>query len=1248
LREFLPHSGEMAARIRTHNWSGTSLGPIERWPSYLRYTVSALVSSKAQIVVFWGPDRVVLYNDAYRPVFGGKHPWAFGRPGREAWREVWDFLGPVFDGVVQTGEAYSARALPFFIERHQFTEETYFDISYDPVRDDNGDVAGIYCIVTEVTGTVLGERRLALLRELGRPAAGRQLRDVATQAIDTLARQHADIPYAALYLRDADHSARAVASCGVTLKPDGGRLSLDLIGHAAATVHPAGYVTNLPDTARQDIAVLVPLETGTTTLGVLLAGVSRHNAYESGYADFFNLVGSAVGSALIDADALEAERRRSAALAELDRAKTAFFSNVSHEFRTPLTLMLGPTEDALASSRALAGRDLDVLHRNQLRLLKLVNGLLDFARIEAGRMQASYVSTELATFTAELAGMFRSAIDRAGLEFVVHCEPLPEAVYVDRAMWEHVVLNLLSNALKFTFDGRIEVTVRDRGDHVELRVADTGTGIAPEHMPRLFERFHRIEGVRARTHEGSGIGLALVNDLVRLNGGAITANSTVGQGTAFTVTLPKGFGHLPAESVNQSNQPVGVGSRGDMFIQEALRWLPDKSSPTDEMRSLSSVDDTSTATGVKYPPGYILVADDNADMREYLTRLLRQHWTVEPVNDGAAALAAVAQRRPDLILTDVMMPEMDGFELLRRLRTDPHTANIPVVMLSARAGEDARVEGLQHGADDYLIKPFTARELIARVTSQLALAQVRHLVTVERDRFRDLLSQVPAVVNFLRGPDMIFEFVHPLTTMALGGRELLGKPLLEAIPEQRGQPFIEMMQHVYTTGEACSGRERLATFDRTNTGVLEESYWNFLYLPVRAPSGEIEGVMTFDIDVSEQVRSRRKLEEQALDLAHAREEAERASRAKDEFLAMLGHELRNPLAPILTALQLMKLRGLQSREQDIIGRQVGHLSRLVDDLLDVARITRGKIELSTQPMELSDVVLRAMEMASPLLEQRQHQVDVSVPRSGLAVEADRDRLAQVIANLLTNAAKYSEVGSRIVVSARRENGVVRLGVRDEGIGIAPEMLQHVFEPFVQQPQTLDRARGGLGLGLTIVRSLTQKHGGTVHVESEGLGHGSEFIVRLPAIEMPDADNQLETSVPSAPRVASASSRVLVVDDNVDAADMLRRALETLGFAVEVAHDGPSALEQLQTFAPDIAVLDIGLPVMDGYELARRLRGERGNIRLIAVTGYGLESDRERSSGAGFDAHLVKPIDLAQLAEALAAPRTEHRTGSEQV
>ena len=397
--------------------------------------------------------------------------------------------------------------------------------------------------------------------------------------------------------------------------------------------------------------------------------------------------------------------------------------------------------------------------------------------------------------------------------------------------------------------------------------------------------------------------------------------------------------------------------------------------------------------------------------------------------------------------------------------------------------------------------------------------------------------------------------------------------------------------------------------------------------PLRA-GGEVKGY----VKVARNRTERKHLEDA---LGSAREAAEAANRAKDEFLAMLGHELRNPLAPMRTALQVMRLRGRASHEQDVLERQVNHLARMVDDLLDVSRIAKGVVELQRQRIELREVVGPALEMAAPLLEQRRSHVDVQVPRRGAAVDADRERLAQVLANLLTNAAKYSEPGSRIGLRAERDGAVVRVTVEDEGVGLAHDMIGTVFEPFVQHPQSLERPVGGLGLGLAIVRNLVEAHGGVVRAESEGLDQGSRFIVELPAMEAADpAPASPELAAPS----GQATGRVLVVDDNRDAVAMLRLALERLGYAVDVAFDGPSALEKAAEFLPDIVLLDIGLPVMDGYEVARRLRATQPPgrpLRLLALTGYGQAADRERALAAGFERHIVKPIELQDLQDWLA-------------
>jgi signal transduction histidine kinase len=369
-----------------------------------------------------------------------------------------------------------------------------------------------------------------------------------------------------------------------------------------------------------------------------------------------------------------------------------------------------------------------------------------------------------------------------------------------------------------------------------------------------------------------------------------------------------------------------------------------------------------------------------------------------------------------------------------------------------------------------------------------------------------------------------------------------------------------------------------------------------------------------------------------LALDRARAEAERATRVKNEFLAMLGHELRNPLAPIVTALQILRMEGVNTRAQDVLERQVAHVMRLVDDLLDVSRITSGKIELRKEPTELSSVVARALEMTRPLLERRRNRLTVDVQERGLVVDGDPARLAQIVSNLVTNAAKYSDEDSAITVRASREGDNARLSVIDEGIGIADTYIDRVFDQFVQVPQGLDRAAGGLGLGLAIVRSLVERHGGTVRAQSRGQGCGSTFIVELP-LSSTSLRSDAAHSPPAKARPATVG-RVLVVDDNEDAAMLLADVLASFGHQVQVAHSGPDALAGLAAFQPDAALLDIGLPVMDGYELAQRVRARLPAVKLVALTGYGQANDRERSRAAGFDAHLVKPVSIANVTQTL--------------
>jgi PAS domain S-box-containing protein len=476
------------------------------------------------------------------------------------------------------------------------------------------------------------------------------------------------------------------------------------------------------------------------------------------------------------------------------------------------------------------------------------------------------------------------------------------------------------------------------------------------------------------------------------------------------------------------------------------------------------------------------------------------------------------------------------------------------------------------------------------------------------------------------------------------GRIVSWNPGAERIKQYRAHEIIGRHFSVFYPEAAvragkCEHELRVAA----ETGRFEDEGWrvrkdgsefwaNVIISAVRDDKARLVGFSKVTRDLTERKQNE---EERA-----ARVAAEQANRAKDEFLAMLGHELRNPLSPIVTALQLMKLRGdnRSAREQEIIERQVKHLTRLVDDLLDVSRVARGKVELAKKPVQLAEVVLKAVEMASPLLELRRHRLSVEVARDGLLVLGDETRLAQVVANLLTNAAKYTDAGGDITVAAAREGDHAVLRVRDNGIGIRPELLGRVFDLFVQGSQSSERSQGGLGLGLTLVRNLVELHGGTVTAHSEGVDRGSELVVRLPALAIqvvaPNDGGGARTL-----RATSGGRRVLVVDDNPDAVELLAELLETIGHTVAVAHDGPRALEVARSFHPEVAILDIGLPVMDGYELAQRLREELGPAatpHLIALTGYGQEHDVQRSKAIGFAEHMVKPVEPEALVRSLGA------------
>jgi PAS domain S-box-containing protein len=828
LAQFFPGDSELATKMRALDWSQTPLGKVETWPQSLRTAVQIILGSRYPMVVWWGQSLTFFYNDAYIPVLGKRHPYALGQPASEVWAEIWDTLAPQTEAVLNRGQSTWNQELLLIMERNDYPEETYFTFSYSPIANDQGGVGGVFCACTEDTQSVLSDRRLATLRELAAEATTVKTAEAACELSATVLTQNAhDIPFALLYLIDEDRlQARLISTVRL---PRGMLASPEIIPLASPEPSNGWQLTPVMETGKcsitQDLkvqfgllpggtwsqapkqAVILPLTQLDEAFGFLIVGVSPLRPLDDDYQGFLDLVAGQVTMTVANAQAYEEEHKRAEALAELDRAKTTFFSNVSHEFRTPLTLMLSPLEELSNSlDRRLQPDEreqLQLIQRNGLRLQKLVNTLLDFSRIEARRVQASYEPINLAAHTAELASTFRSLIEQAGMNLEIDCPPLSEPVYVDREMWEKIVLNLISNAFKFTFAGSITVRLRSVGNAAELSVQDTGVGIPAAELPRLFERFHRVSGMRSRTYEGSGIGLALVQELVKLHQGAIHVTSVEGAGTCFILSIPTGTAHLPLDRIGATCTLASTALSANPYLEEAARWLPQErfefSGLNSELTSESSIQ-TST---FDIKTARILLADDNADMRDYVERLLSQQYEVEAVSDGVAALSAIRQSAirqqiPDLVLTDVMMPNLDGLGLLQALRSDPQMQEIPIILLSARAGEEARLEGLEAGADDYLTKPFSARELLVRVEATLKLTQLRRKAMEQEQALRreaeTAQQQVETILSSIQDGfyvldlDWRFTYVNDrLCEMAGKSRaELLGHNNWELFPDAVG------------------------------------------------------------------------------------------------------------------------------------------------------------------------------------------------------------------------------------------------------------------------------------------------------------------------------------------------------------------------------------------------------------------------------------------------------------------------------
>ncbi|MEO8403869.1 MAG: response regulator, partial [Chitinophagaceae bacterium] len=845
--EFLTGGGEMGELIRAYDWQSSSLGDPANWPQSLKTCVRIILTSSQPMFVWWGKQLINIYNDAYKTIVRGKHPEALGQPASVVWKEIWHEVKPRVNIVLNDNIGTYDEALLLIMERNGYPEETYYTFSYSPIAGESGGVEGIICANTDTTERIIGERQLRTLRDLGKNIQGTQTaNDVYEKMIEVITHNPHDFPFSFIYKLDesgtlaqlvektSNITNEKIAPQVITIN-DKAPWSISEVVKTSATIitneiSPYGPLPTGPWELPPSKALVIPItKTGRPTpLAILVVGLNPYRLIDEKYKSFFQLLADQAASAISTAQTLEEERNRAEALTELDKAKTRFFSNISHEFRTPLTLMLGPLEDLLQQQdNELSDHNKRIVgttHRNAMRLLRLVNALLDFSRIESGRIHANYQRTDITSFTNDLASNFRSVMEKAGLQFEVHCDDIKTPVYIDKEMWEKIVLNLLSNAFKYTLTGKITVTLKQVNDQINLQIADTGVGIPERELPMMFERFHRVQNSAGRSHEGTGIGLSLVSELVKFHHGTISVTSKEGKGSTFSVTIPIGKTHLSPSHVSEKETDLS-GTFSNSYIQEALNLAEDISPENKIDKSVFSSNGHTQLSSV-------LIVDDNSDMRNYLSTLLGKQFNIEIASNGKEALDKIKKHSPDIVVSDIMMPVMDGVTMVKHIKENAGTSDIPVILLSARAGEQEKIEGYETGADDYLVKPFSAKELLARIQAQLKIAALRkkqnEAISNSEQRLRDMIMQAPVSMAILRGPNYIFEIANDDYFVIAGKKpeQIMNKPLLEALPEISTQGIKEIMDTVVATGKPYIGNEFPLMINRF--GKEELTYFNFI------------------------------------------------------------------------------------------------------------------------------------------------------------------------------------------------------------------------------------------------------------------------------------------------------------------------------------------------------------------------------------------------------------------------------------
>ncbi len=1249
--EFLSGGGEMGQLIREFDWSKTPLGPVDGWPQSLRTCVRIMLTSRQPIWIGWGKELTKLYNDPYKDIVRGKHPGALGSPASVVWNDIWKDIGPMLRQVMEQDEGTYVESQLLIMERNGYPEETYYTFSYTPITGDHGGTAGMICANTDDTDRIISERQLNTLTELGKNLTdSKSNEEVIARTIETLKQNPYDFPFA-LFRTIADGKASLALSTdlGISASVVSKDIDLEANDEIAQTIRSAfttrqlqvfenltSKVGSLPKGAwavGPEKVIVLPIAQQPTkeTYALLIVGMNPYRLLDEKYRSFFSLVTDQISNSFANVYALTQERKRAEALAELDKAKTTFFSNISHEFRTPLTLLLAPVEDAINDPKVDPDNKarLEVAYRNALRMQKLVNTLLEFSRIEAGRIEGKFRRVDIATLTEDLASVFRSAIERAGMTLEIVTEKVSDDVFVDPDMWERIILNLVSNAFKYSSQGVIRVKVCQEGERIQIIVADTGIGIPADQLEKIFNRFYRVDNPGGRSQEGTGIGLAMVKELIKFHHGTIEVQSTLGKGSVFKIFIPVGKSHLADYAQEEELATSPSFSHSTAFVEEALKWLPHKQGTDPEQNDYGS-------EAQREERSKVLLADDNADMRGYVERLLSEQFDVVTAADGEEAYHKAIECKPDLLLSDVMMPKWDGFALLKRVRSHPEIKNIPVIFLSARAGDEAKVEGLDAGADDYIVKPFSARELLVRVSNHIRINQVRRETELQ---FYQLFMEAPAIINVFKGPEFRYELFHPKNREIFGNVDFTGMALLEALPELEHQPIMEQLRQVYNTGKTIYESERYVQF-RDQSGAPLALYFNYIYQPWYDLKGNIQGVLNFAIDVTKQVSARKKIEDSekqfrnvllgspsifvilqgremritfcnepllvswgktldivgktllevlpelidqpfpkflddvfitgkpyygseekaviikdgirqdvyynyvyqaireadgpvtgvtimATDITEqvvARkkiEESERNYRELTEHLEAIvqertielrrsnddlqqfahvaSHDLKEPVRKLKTFINRLEDEfsdSLPEKGKSYLEKMRNASTRMgdmIEGVLNYSSFNEGEQVIA--PVDLSQII-GSIESDLELVIQ---QKNATITKTGLTtIQGAPILIYQLFYNLINNALKFSNDNPQISITCRiagdANNSMVEIDVEDNGIGFDPGLAQRIFNAFTRL-NSKDKFEG-TGLGLALCKKIAERHNGSIRATSQE-NKGSTFTVTLP-------------------------------------------------------------------------------------------------------------------------------------------------------